>query len=82
MAVDYSTSDIIKNNELLRGKFSLRDTNIADLSYKEFFPPTTQSISIEGLDFIISHFKEPVWPQNNIYQNTRKTIILFIAGKK
>jgi hypothetical protein len=64
MALDYSTSDIIKNNELLRGKFSLCYTNSTAKSRKEFFPPTTQYISIEeGLDFIMSHFEEPVWPR-------------------
>jgi hypothetical protein len=66
MALDYSTPDIIKNNERVRGIFSLCGTNSTDTSRKEFFPPTTQNISIEeGLDFIISHFgnEEPVWPR-------------------
>jgi hypothetical protein len=53
--------DIIKNNELVRGKFSLCETKGTDPPRKEFFPPTT-SIE-EGLDFIISHFEEPVWPR-------------------
>ncbi|MFL6360449.1 MAG: hypothetical protein ACJ72V_14050, partial [Nitrososphaeraceae archaeon] len=56
--------DIIKNNELVRDKFSLCGTNSTHPSRKEFFPPTTQSISIEqGLDFILSHFEEPIWPR-------------------
>jgi hypothetical protein len=61
MALDCSTSDIIKNNELARGKFSLCEINRTDPLRKEFFPPTT---SIEqGLDFITNHFEGPVWPR-------------------
>jgi hypothetical protein len=52
--------DIIKNNELVMGIFSL----CVDPSRKEFFPPTTQNISInEGLEFVIGHFEEPIWPR-------------------
>jgi hypothetical protein len=44
MALDYT--GIIKNNDVVRGNFSLCETNSADLSRKEFFPPSTY-ISIE-----------------------------------
>jgi hypothetical protein len=63
---DNNTPDTIKNNELARGNFSLCGTNnnSIDLSHKEFSPPCTQSISIEqGLDFILSHFQEPIFPR-------------------
>jgi hypothetical protein len=75
MTLDYSndnndnTSDTIKNNnEVIRGNnFSLCGTNnnSIDQSHKEIFPPCTQSIiSIEqGLDFILSHFQEPMFPR-------------------
>ena len=75
MTLDYSndnnTSDTIKNNnEVIRGNnFSLCGTNnnnnSIDQSHKEIFPPCTQSIiSIEqGLDFILSHFQEPIFPR-------------------
>src|SRR5919199_3347963 len=77
MTLDYSndnndnTSDTIKNNnEVVRGNnFSLCGTNnnnnSIDPTHKEIFPPCTQSIlSIEqGLDFILSHFQEPIFPR-------------------
>src|SRR5919198_3126258 len=73
MTLDYSNdnnnaSDTIKNNELVRGNFSLCGTNnnnSIDPTHKEIFPPCTQSIlSIEqGLDFILSHFQEPIFPR-------------------
>jgi hypothetical protein len=55
-------SDIIKK-EVVRGIFSSCYDNNTDAKHEEIFPPTTQNIlSIEeGLDFIISHFEEPVW---------------------
>jgi hypothetical protein len=49
MALDYT--GIIKNNDVVRGKFSLCETNSADLSRKEFFPPSTY-ISIERQDVL------------------------------
>jgi hypothetical protein len=61
MALDYT--DIIKNNEIVKGIFSSCYTEI-DTKHEEIFPPIIQNISIEqGLDFIISHFEEPVWPR-------------------
>jgi hypothetical protein len=66
--------NIIKSNEVVRGKFSLCDTNGTDALRKEFFPLITQNIPIEqGLDFILSHFEEPVWP---------RTIFTKILGKQ
>jgi hypothetical protein len=70
MALDYSTPDIIKNNELVRGIFSscyTDNNNSRDAKHEEFFPPCIQNIlSIEeGLDFIIGHLvnEEPDWPR-------------------
>ena len=74
MTLDYSNDnnnapDTIKNNEVVRGNFSLcgnnNNNNSIDSSHKEISPPCTQSIvSIEqGLDFILSHFQEPIFPR-------------------
>ena len=57
-------SDIIKNNEVVRGIFSSSIIHTIYREFEEIFPLTTQNISIEqGLDFIISHFEEPIWPR-------------------
>jgi hypothetical protein len=54
--------DIIKNNEVVGGIFSSSITDGIDRKHEEIFPPTTQNISIEQrLDFILSHFEEPVF---------------------
>jgi Primase X len=67
--------DIIKNNEIVRGIFSSSYYTDTDYTkHEEIFPLTTQNISIgEGLDFILSHFGEPVWP---------RTIFTKILGKQ
>jgi hypothetical protein len=56
--------DIIKNNEVVGGNFSSSITYSADTKHEENSPLTTQNISIEeGLDFILGHFEEPIWPR-------------------
>jgi hypothetical protein len=53
--------NIIKNIDAVRGIFS--SSNI-DTKHEEISPLSTQNISIEqGLDFILSHFGEPIWPR-------------------
>ena len=43
---------------------ALSITDGTDRKHEEIFPLTTQNISIEeGLDFILSHFEEPIWPR-------------------
>jgi hypothetical protein len=71
--------DIIKNNELLGGIFSSSYyTNMTDTKHEEIFPLTTQNISIEqGLDFITSHFKEPIWPRVIFTKTLGKQITVY-----
>jgi hypothetical protein len=57
--------DMLKNIDVVRGIFSssyYKDTNYRQ--HEEISPLTTQNISIEeGLDFILGHFEEPIWPR-------------------
>ena len=57
MALNYSTSDIIKK-EVIRGGFFLQATLAAIIQSMKNFSPTT--FIEQGLDFIMSHFEEPV----------------------
>src|SRR5919197_874218 len=58
------TLDILKNIDIVRGNFSSSITYSTDRKHEEISPPTTQNISIEeGLEFIVSHFEEPIWPR-------------------
>jgi hypothetical protein len=56
MALNYSTSDIIKK-EVIRGIFSSSYTGSNNTKHEEFSPTTFIE---QGLDFIMSHFEEPV----------------------
>jgi hypothetical protein len=45
---------------------------------KDFLPPTTQNISIEqGLDYITSHFDEPLWPRSIFTKTLGKQITVY-----
>jgi hypothetical protein len=78
MALDYSTPDIIKNNELVKGEFSLCEYSGIDLSHKEFSPTTPIE---QGLDFITSHFESLSGPEQSLLKDLGSSI-LFIARKK
>src|ERR1051326_4848714 len=47
----------------------------------DFLPPTTQNISIEpieqGLDYITSHFDEPLWPRSIFTKTLGKQITVY-----
>jgi hypothetical protein len=64
--------DIIKNNEVVEGIFSSSYYAASNYTKHEEIFPLTTSIE-EGLDFITSHFEEPVWP---------KTIFTETLGKQ
>jgi hypothetical protein len=70
--------DIITNNEVVGGNFSSSITYSADTKHEEIFPLTTQNISIEqGLDFITSHFEEPIWPRTIFTKTLGRQYIVY-----
>jgi Primase X len=70
--------DIIKNNEVVGGNFSSSNTVSTDIKHEEIFPPSTQNISIEGgLDFILSHLHEPIWPRTIFTKTLARQYVVY-----
>lgn len=55
-------------------------TNISQYRILEILPPTTQNIIIsfeDGLDYILSHFEEPIWPRTIFTNTIGKQVLVF-----
>ena len=78
------------NNRVVRGIFSSswscesnyennRNNSTMAKEHEEILPPTTQNIIIssfeDGLDYILSHFEEPIWPRTVSIHATKRAQI-------
>ena len=78
-ALDYSNvPDIIKNNEVVEGIFSSCYSGSTGIKHEEIFPLTAQNISIEkGLDFMLIHLQEPIWPRTIFTKTLARQYIVY-----
>ena len=80
------------NNRVVRGIFSSswscesnyennRNNSTMAKEHEEILPPTTQNIIIssfeDGLDYILSHFEEPIWPRTIFTHTIGKQVLVF-----